>query len=119
LAPNSIVLLEPFGSLYFAGAHSLGSHLPDPRGVQGATVILRLRDVRQAGSTLVSVLERYAKKLHSNGAHLGLTELSDKVYDQLTHTETIELIGIDRAYRAEPEVFAATRKAVHDAERQN
>ena len=117
--PNSIVLLEPFGSLYFAGAHSLESHLPDPQGAQGATVILRLRDVRQVGSTLVGVLERYAHKLHHNGAHLILTELSDKAYAQLTHTETIELIGIDRAYRAEPEVFAATRKAVYDAQRQS
>ena len=117
LTAHSIVLLEPYGSLYFAGAHSLESHLPDPQDAQGATVILRLRDVRQAGSTLISVLERYAQKLHSNGAQLVLTELSDKVYDQLTHTETIELIGIDRAYRADPEVFAATRKAVHDAQK--
>ncbi len=36
-----------------------------------------------------------------------------------TRTETIELIGIDRAYRAEPEVFAAARKAVRDAQRQD
>jgi SulP family sulfate permease len=115
LAPNSIVLLEPFGSLYFAGASSLESHLPDPQGAQGATLILRLRDERQVGSTLISVLERYAKKLHNNGAHLVLTELSDTVYDQLTRTETIKLIGIERAYRAEPEVFAATRRAVKDA----
>ena len=93
--------------------------MPDPQDAQGATVILRLRDVRQAGSTLISVLERYAQKLHSNGAHLVLTELSDKVYDQLTHTETIELIGIDRTYRADPEVFAATRKAVQDAQKQS
>ncbi len=119
LAPHSVVLLEPFGSLYFAGAHSLESHLPNPQGAQGATVILRLRDVRKAGSTLVSVLERYANKLHSNGAHLVLTELNDKVYDQLMHTETLELIGLDHAYRAEPEVFAATRKAVHDAQGQD
>ena len=76
------------------------------------TLILRLRDERQVGSTLISVLERYSKKLHNNGAHLVLTELSVTVYDQLTRTETIKLIGIERAYRAEPEVFAATRRAV-------
>jgi hypothetical protein len=46
-----------------------------------------------------------------------LTELSDRVYEQLEKTEMIELPGIDRAYRAEPEFFAATRKAVHDAQR--
>jgi len=118
LLPNSIVLLEPFGSLYFAGASSLESHLPDPQGAQGATLILRLRDERQVGSTLISVLVRYAKKLHNNGAHLVLTELGDTVYDQLTRTETIKLIGIERAYRAEPEVFAATRRAVHEVQQQ-
>jgi hypothetical protein len=31
----------------------------------------------------------------------------------------LELLEIDRAYRAEPEVFAATRKAVHDPQRQD
>ncbi len=44
---------------------------------------------------------------------------NDRVYEQLTKTETIELIGADRAYRAELEVFAATRKAVHDAQGQD
>jgi SulP family sulfate permease len=119
LLPNSIVLLEPFGSLYFAGASSLESHLPDPQGAQGATLILRLRDERQVGSTLNSVLVRYAKELHNNGAHLVLTELSDTAYDQLTRTETIKLIGIERAYHAEPEVFAATRRAVREAQQQS
>ena len=57
------------------------------------------------------------RRLHSNGAHLVLTELSDRIYEQLTKTETIELIGIDRAYRAEPEFFAATRKAVREAQK--
>jgi len=61
------------------------------------------------------MVERYAKKLHRVGAHLVLTELNDRVYEQLTKTETIELIGIDRAYRAEADFLAATRKAVLDA----
>jgi hypothetical protein len=36
----------------------------------------------------------------------------------LIRTETIRLIGIECAYRAEPEFFAATRKAVRDAQKQ-
>ena len=119
LAANSIVVLQPYGSLFFAGASVLESKLPDPKDAAGATLIIRLRGLPQGGSTLVSVVERYAKKMHSNGAHLVLAELSDRIYEQLTKTETIELLGIDRAYRAEPEFFAATRKAVHDAQRQN
>ena len=74
--------------------------------------------MRQAGNTLVNMLEHYAQKLHHTGAQLVLTELNDRVSDQLALTETIELSGIDRAYHAEPEVFAATRKAVQDAQKQ-
>jgi SulP family sulfate permease len=117
LAANSIVVLQPYGSLFFAGASVLESKLPDPKDAKGATLIIRLRGLPQGGSTLVSVVERYAKKMHDNGAHLVLAELSDRIYEQLTKTETIELLGIDRAYRAEPEFFAATRKAVRDAQR--
>jgi hypothetical protein len=36
----------------------------------------------------------------------------------LTRTETIRLIGIERAYRGEPEVFAATRRAVREVQKQ-
>lgn len=119
LAANSIVVLQPYGSLFFAGASVLESKLPDPKDATGATLIIRLRGLPQGGSTLVSVVERYAKKMRDNGAHLVLAELSDRIYEQLEKTETIELLGIDRAYRAEPEFFAATRKAVRDAQRQN
>ena len=118
LAANSIVVLQPYGSLFFAGASVLESKLPDPKDAAGAILIIRLRGLTQGGSTLVSVVERYAKKLHNNGAHLVLTELNDRVYEQLMKTETIELIGVDRAYRAEPEFFAATRRAVREAQQQ-
>ena len=59
-----------------------------------------------------------AAETANNGAQLVLTELSDKVYDQLTHTEMIELIGIDRVCCAEPDVVAATRRAVCDTQKQ-
>ena len=119
LAANSIVVLQPYGSLFFAGAVRSGKSPARSQRCGGRDADLRLRGLTQGGSTLVSVVERYAKKLHSNGAHLVLTELSDTVYDQLTSTETIELIGIDRAYHAEPEVFAATRRAVREAQKQS
>ena len=66
-----------------------------------------------------SVLERYAKKPHHNGAQRVLIKLNDAVYDQLTRTEMIRLIGIDHVYPAEPEFFAATRRAVRDAQKQS
>ncbi len=72
-------------------------------GAQGATVILRLCAVRQVGSTLVSVLERYAKKRHHNSTQLVLTKMNERVFGQLTKTETIQLIGVDRGDPAKAE----------------
>ena len=34
-------------------------------------IIMRLRGVEQVGSTLISVLERYARELHERGGKLG------------------------------------------------
>ena len=117
LTANSIVVLQPYGSLYFAGASTLESKLPDPNEATGATVIIRLRGLDQVGSTLVSVLERYAKKVQRAGAQLMLTELDEHVYEQLNLTDTIALIGPERAYRAEVDFLAATRAAVEEANR--
>ena len=102
LAANSIVVLQPYGSLFFAGASVLESNLPDPKDAAGATLIIRLRGLPQGGSTLVSVVERYAKKLHNNGAHLVLTELSDRIYEQLDE---------DRDDRADRDRSGLSRRA--------
>ena len=75
-------------------------------------MILRLRGLQRAGSTLVTVIEQYAQKLRRRGATLVLAEVSPSLHAQLAKTGTIEVCGADRVFVAEPDVFAATRRAL-------
>jgi hypothetical protein len=64
------------------------------------------------------IREQLRGERQASRAQLVLTELGDTVYDQLTCTKTIRLIGTDRVYSAEPKVFVATRRAVLAAQKQ-
>ena len=113
LHAGQTVVLAAYGSLYFAAAATLEKKLPD--AAPGACVILRLRGVQRAGSTLVTVIEQYAHKLKQRGATLMLAEVSPSLQVQLAKTGTLEICGLDRVFNAEPDVFAATRRALQAA----
>ena len=81
----------------------------------GACVILRLRGVQRAGSTLVTVVEHYAHKLRQGGATLMLADVSPPLYAQLVKTGTIEMRGFDHVFVEEDDVFAVTRRALQAA----
>ena len=114
LQAGQSVVLAAYGSLHFAAAATLEKKLPD--AAPGACVILRLRGVQRAGSTLVTVVEQYAHKLRERGATLMLAEVSPSLYAQLVKTGTIEMCGFDRVFVEEADVFAATRRALHAAQ---
>lgn len=110
LQPGQTVVLAAYGSLYFAAAATLEKKLP--AAAPGACVILRLRGVQRAGSTLVTVIEQYAHTLRRGGAALMLTEVSPPLHAQLMKTGTVEICGADRVFIEEADVFAATRRAL-------
>jgi SulP family sulfate permease len=110
------VILMVYGNLYFAAATTLESMLPEARA--GARVILRLRGIPRAGSTLVTVLEQYASKLKRGGANLVLAEVSPTLHQQLIRTGTIALCGEKNVFPEEADLFAATRQALRDARAQ-
>ena len=114
LQPGQIVVLAAYGSLHFAAAATLEKKLPD--AAAGAYVILRLRGVQRAGSTLVAVIEHYAHKLQQGDATLMLAEVSPPLYAQLVKTGTVKICGADRVFIEEADVFAATRRALRAAE---
>lgn len=107
------VILMVYGNLYFAAATTLESMLPEARA--GARVILRLRGVPRAGSTLVTVLEQYANRLKRSGASLVLAEVSPTLHEQLARTGTIVLCGEKNVFPEQPDLFAATRQALGGA----
>ena len=113
LQPAQTVVLAGYGSLHFAAASILESKLPT--AAPGACVILRLRGVQRAGSTLVTVIEQYALTLQRGGATLMLAEVSSPLYAQLVKTGTVEICGAERVFIETADMFAATRRALQAA----
>jgi SulP family sulfate permease len=113
LQPGQTVVLAAYGSLHFAAAATLEKKLP--AAAPGACVILRLRGVQRAGSTLVTVIEHYARVLQRGGATLMLAEVSPPLHAQLVKTGTVETCGAARVFIAEADVLAATRRALQAA----
>jgi len=113
LQPGQTVVLAAYGSQHFAAAATLEKKLP--AAAPGACVILRLRGVQRAGSTLVTVIEQFAHTLRRGSATLMLAELSPSLYAQLVKTGTVEICGVERVFIEEADVFAATRRALQAA----
>jgi SulP family sulfate permease len=116
LSSGEIVVLQPIGSLFFAGVAELEEHLPKVGGAQGAVVIIRLRDRDEVGSTFIRTVERYLKSLQVGGNVLMLEGLSEKVLDQLRRTDLLELIGEENVFLGQPQHGASLRQALAAAE---
>jgi SulP family sulfate permease len=116
LEDNSVTIIFARGSTYFAAARTLQELLPSAKKARQAVVIGRMRGTVQIGSTLVTVLERYAAELRANGGRLMLSGIHDKVMEQLLRTETTESIPEDSIYMATPTLGESTRAAVAAAE---
>ena len=68
---NEVVMLQPYGSLFFAATPMLESHLPAPASARrNSVVILRLRGRTDLGITLIEMLRRYARALTATGSKL-------------------------------------------------
>ncbi|MEI8239324.1 MAG: SulP family inorganic anion transporter, partial [Actinomycetota bacterium] len=59
LRSHDVTILAVYGSLFYAGARTLQTRLPDPAGSHGAAVVLRLRGRTTMGATFFAVLEPY------------------------------------------------------------
>lgn len=116
LSPGQIVVLDIYGSIFFAGADVIEKDLPDPTNAYGAVVILRLRGRVDVGSTFLGVLRRYHESLASNGATLLLAGVGPKLHDQLRRTGLLEEIGNHAVFRATPYITESLDAAVRIAE---
>jgi len=115
LQSGEIVILQPIGSLFFAGTAEFEEHLPDVGEAHHSVVILRLRDRDEVGSTFIRAVQRFGNELLEGDNLLMLVGLSTHVWDQLEKTDLLDLIGIEHVYRAEPQFAASLDKALADA----
>ncbi len=114
--PHEVVIIQPFGSLFFAAAPMFAEQLPTvTEASTGSVVLLRLRGKEDLGSTIIAVLEHYTAALDRVGSKLVIITDSDVVVDQLGATGATELIGMDNIVRSTPWLTESLREAAADA----
>ncbi len=112
---GEVLILQPIGSLFFAGVAELAEKLPSVGSASGSVVILRLRDRDEVGSTFVRAIERYAQELLDGGNLLILEGINERVHEQLERTELLDLIGEDNVFVGQPGFGVALGRAEHAA----
>ena len=98
LPSNDVLILQPVGSLFFAGVDELDERLPEIGNATGTVVILRLRDRDEVGSTFIRSIERYTRDLHAAGNTLMLEGMSEHALEQMRRTALVDLIGEDKVF---------------------
>jgi SulP family sulfate permease len=111
LADDDIVVLDVYGSLFYAGARTLQLRLPDPGVARRPAVILRLRGRTTLGSTFFAVIGDYARRLDSADGRLYLSGLDDSVADRWERDGLPERAGSVKLYRATRLVGGSTYDA--------
>lgn len=113
---HSVLVLQPYGSLFFASAPVFESLLPavTPDSERSA-VILRLRGHAELGTTFCQVLKRYAQQLDDVGSKLMVVSADERIQEQLRVTGVTALIGTENIYERDERLAASLRRAHGDA----
>lgn len=113
---GQVVVLQPYGSLFFASAPVFDSQLPTvDADSRGATVIIRLRGTDQIGLSLIEVLRRFAGELRAVEGALVLVISEKLVYDQVVASGLRDELGAANVYRSTEWVGETVRQAYADA----
>jgi SulP family sulfate permease len=116
LPGSEVIVLQPYGSLFFAAAPVFEAALPAVgERSQGSVVILRLRGRSDLGTTFMDVLHRYATSLDQVGSKLVIVSANERIREQLKVTGITDVIGATNVYEGDERVGAATQRAYEDA----
>ena len=112
---GEVVVLQPYGSLFFAAAPVFEEALPNvEESSTDAVVILRLRGRTDLGSTFMDVLLRYSDDLTAVGSKLVLVSADDSIFHQMEASGVLEAVGDDNIYEADMWVGATLKRAYAD-----
>jgi SulP family sulfate permease len=117
LESRQVVLLDVYGSLFYAGARTLQARLPEPAQAELPVVVLRLRGRAMLGSTAFAVLSDYAARLADAGGRLYLTGVDPAVLRQLRRNRTVEQVDGVRIFEATEVVGESSLEGYHAARR--
>jgi SulP family sulfate permease len=117
LGEGQVVVLQPYGSLFFASAAAFDEQVPDVvDSTRHCVVIIRLRGTSELGSTLGKVLQRYATRLNAADSRLVIVSGNERVRRQLQVAGVLDEIGEDGLYESDAWLGRTVRQALHDAE---
>ena len=116
LASRRAVVLDIYGSLYYAGARTLQARLPDPAPALHPAVVIRLRGRATLGSTSFAVLSDYSARLAAVGGRLFLSGIDPGVLRQLRSNRTVEESGHVEIFEATERVGESSLAAYRAAE---
>ncbi|MEA2001505.1 MAG: SulP family inorganic anion transporter [Actinomycetota bacterium] len=113
---NEVVVLQPYGSLFFASAPVFEEELPNPtEHSRNSVVIVRLRGRTDLGSTFMEILQRYAEALSAVDSKLVIVSADERIHEQLVTTRVAAVIGTENIYTSDEWVGATLRRAYADA----
>jgi sulfate permease, SulP family len=112
LVDENVLVLDVYGSMFYAGAKTLQHQLPDPLGAEAPVVILRIRGRTTLGATFLSVIGDYSHRLDAVQGSLFLTGVDPERVARWSSGSVPEALGGVRIFEATPEVGAATSSAL-------
>jgi len=116
LPANEVVVLQPYGSLFFAAAPVFEASLPTLTDAsRNSVVILRLRGRSDLGTTFMDVLLRYAQGLVAVGSRLVVVSTNERIDEQLALTGIADVIGPENVLRGTERLGATVLGAYQDA----
>lgn len=127
VAAGDVVLLNIYGSLFYAGARTLQRRLPPvvvapaaPTGAEsdpivGPVVILRLRGRTTLGATFLKVVGDYAHELAGAGGELYLSGLEPELVARWEKRDLTSSVANIRVFEARPRLGASTGDALREA----
>jgi SulP family sulfate permease len=118
LPATEVLMLIPYGSLFFAAAPLFEEQLPDvTEETYNTVVILNLRGYEDLGSTFLTVLERYTADLQEHHSKLMLTGAIPSVVEQFEKTGLIKKIGRENIFQASEQIGQSVLTAWDAAEK--
>jgi SulP family sulfate permease len=116
LPPDTVLVLQPYGSLFFASAAVFNKALPgvEPTSTN-SVVILRLRGRSDLGRTFMDVLGKYAESLAAVHSKLVIVSANDQLIDQLSATHVLDIVQRENVYEGDEWVGRTVRRAYDDA----
>lgn len=116
LPSDQVIVLDVYGSLFYAGARTLQARLPEVGEARRPAVVLRLRGRTSLGATFFRVLATYAEQVGAAGGRLYVSGLDPDMADLLARTVPVTVEPPDRVFGATPVLGEATWAALHEAQ---